>query len=76
MLQESDTTPRLNEQLAWSYDAAHNLHTRANNGLLETFSTDAANQLTGLSRSGSLTVAGNTLASVASLTEKVSKRCQ
>jgi RHS repeat-associated protein len=58
---------RLNEQLSWGYDAAHNLHTRANNVLTETFTVDAANQLTGLARNGSLTVEGNTLAGVTSL---------
>jgi len=66
--QEAGGAARLNEQLGWGYDAAHNLHTRANNALSETFSVDAANQLTGVARSGTLTVAGNTLAGVTSLT--------
>jgi len=66
--QEGAGTSRLNEQYGWGYDAAHNLHSRANNALSESFTTDAANQLTGISRSGSLTVAGNLLTSVTSLT--------
>jgi len=57
---ESNGIPRLNEQQAWAYDAAGNLHFRTNGGLAQTFTVDAANELTGVSRTGLLTVSGAT----------------
>ncbi len=61
-------TPRQNEQLGFSYDAAHNLHTRNNGNLAQTFTTDAANQLNSVSRSGTFTMSGATPAPAASVT--------
>jgi RHS repeat-associated protein len=55
---ESGGTARLNEQLGYFYDAGHNLSRRTNNALVETFNLDAVNQLSTLTRSGSLTVVG------------------
>jgi len=66
--QEANGMARLNEQLGFGYDAAHNLHTRANNALSETFAVDAANELTSVTRNGTLTVGGNTLAPATSVT--------
>jgi RHS repeat-associated protein len=60
-------TVRLNEQLGWAYDAAHNLHLRTNGGLIQTFTVDTANQLTNVTRTGTLTVAGNTLSNATSV---------
>jgi RHS repeat-associated protein len=61
-------TVRLNEQLGWAYDAAHNLHLRTNGALVQTFTVDAANQLTNISRTNSFTVAGDTMTNAASVT--------
>ena len=47
---ESSGTPRWNEQLGFGYDPAHNLHSRTNGGLAQTFTTDAANQLNTVAR--------------------------
>jgi RHS repeat-associated protein len=51
-----------------AYDAAHNLHLRTNGGLIQTFTVDTANQLTSVTRTGTLTVAGNTLSNATSVT--------
>jgi len=55
---ESNGTARLHEKLGYAYDAANNLQRRTNGGLTQTFTPDAANQLSASARSGSLTVAG------------------
>ena len=52
------TIPRLNEQFGWAYDAAHNLHYRTNNALLQTFGADDLNQFTTGSRIGNFTLSG------------------
>jgi RHS repeat-associated protein len=65
---ESDGTPRLNEQLGFGYDAANNLHTRANGALTQTFSTDAADQLASVSRNGAFTLSGATPAPALNVT--------
>ena len=51
---------RLNEQYNYVYDKAGNLWLRTNGGLAQTFNCDALNQLTNVSRTGSLTVSGAT----------------
>lgn len=66
--QEPGGQPRLNEQLNFAYDAADNLHTRNNGGLSQTFTTDAANQLNSISRSGTHTLAGATPAPATGIT--------
>ncbi|HEV2207455.1 MAG TPA: RHS repeat-associated core domain-containing protein [Verrucomicrobiae bacterium] len=58
---ESDlATRRLQEQFGYAYDKAWNLSSRTKNGLTETFSANSVNELSTISRSGTLTVAGTT----------------
>jgi RHS repeat-associated protein len=59
---------RQNEQLGFGYDAAHNLHSRNNGGLAQTFNVDAANELTSVSRTGTFTVSGATPAPATNVT--------
>jgi RHS repeat-associated protein len=56
---------RQNEQLGFGYDAAHNLHTRNNGNLSQTFNVDAANELTNVTRTGTYTLTGATPAPAA-----------
>ena len=65
---EGSGVPRWNEQLAWAYDGAHNLHTRNNGNLAQTFTTDAANQLTNITRTGTFTLSGATPAPATTVT--------
>jgi RHS repeat-associated protein len=53
-------TNRLHEQFGYDYDAAGNLSKKTNNALVETFSVNSLNELTGIDSSGTLTVAGAT----------------
>ena len=55
---EPNGAARLNEQLSFGYDAAHNLHSRSRNGFTQTFNIDAANELTNVTRNSSLTFSG------------------
>jgi RHS repeat-associated protein len=56
---ESGGSPsRLHEQLGYAYDAAGNLNHRTNNALVQTFAVDSLNQLSNVTRSGTLTAAG------------------
>jgi RHS repeat-associated protein len=59
---------RLNEQLAWVYDAAGNLRYCTNSGLVQTFTTDSVNQLTNVTRNSAMTVSGVTPAPASSVT--------
>jgi RHS repeat-associated protein len=59
---------RLNEQLAWVYDAANNLHLRTNGSLAQTFTVDADNQLSSIAQAGTLTVSGATPAPATNIT--------
>jgi RHS repeat-associated protein len=52
-------TARLQEQFGYGYDKAWKLSTRTNNALIESFSANAANELSSESRGGTLTVAGS-----------------
>ena len=65
---ETNGLPRFNEQLGWAYDAANNLLRRTNNLLVQTFSNDAANQLSGITRTGTFTEIGATPAPMTSVT--------
>jgi RHS repeat-associated protein len=65
---ESGGTLRQNEQLGFGYDPAGNLHLRTNGGLVQSFSTDAVNQLTNITRIGVLTVSGAIPAPATNLT--------
>jgi YD repeat-containing protein len=52
------TTNRLQEQLKYAYDAAHNLNIRTNNALVQTFNVNDLNELSNVTRTGTLTVRG------------------
>ena len=65
---ETNGVQRLNEQLNFVYDPAHNLHSRTNNGLAQSFTTDAANELTGVGRTGNFTLSGATPAPATNVT--------
>jgi len=65
---ETGGTPRQHEQLGFGYDAANNVHTRNNGNLAQTFTTDAANELTGVTRTGTFTLSGATPAPATSVT--------
>ena len=41
--------------MGYGYDAAHNLNSRTNNALIETFNVNSVNELTTIPRSGTLT---------------------
>ena len=57
---EANGASRLHEQFGYQYDAAGNLTWRTNNALAQNFFVNALNELTNITRSGTLTVAGNT----------------
>jgi len=66
---ESDTTTaRLNEQFGYEYDKAWNLNFRTNNALVQTFNVNNLNELSSVTRGGTLTVAGNTTATATNVT--------
>jgi YD repeat-containing protein len=66
---EAGGTPsRLQEQLGYGYDAAHNLNWRTNNALVQSFSVNSLNELASVARTGTLTVAGTTTIPAASVT--------
>lgn len=64
---ESGGVPRLNEQFGYGYDASHNLASRTNNTLVQTFTSNAKNELVNILRDGTLTVSGNVTGAVVSL---------
>ncbi|MBI4664768.1 MAG: hypothetical protein HY735_38760 [Verrucomicrobia bacterium] len=61
-------TNRLNERLTYGYDAAGNLEKRSQNALTNTFGANSRNHLTSITRSGTLTVFGNTTVAASSVT--------
>jgi len=65
---EPDGAARFNEQLIYAYDAAGNLQQRWNHQFMQSFTVDAANELTNVTRSGILTVTGNTPTPASSVT--------
>jgi RHS repeat-associated protein len=65
---ESGGTSRLNEQLAYAYDAAGNLNFRTNNALVQTFNVNNLNELSTVTRDGTLTVAGTTTSTATNVT--------
>ncbi len=65
---EAGSTLRLNEQFGYVYDAVGNLSVRTNNTLTQSFTANSVNQITNASRSGTMTVAGNTAQAVTSVT--------
>ena len=62
------STARLQEQMGYAYDPAGNLKYRTNNALIQTFGVNSLNELTTLTRTGTVTVAGNTSARATSVT--------
>jgi hypothetical protein len=68
---EADTTTaRLQEQFGYAYDAAWNLNRRTSNALVQTFGVNNLNELTSVSRDGTLTVAGAVSTTPTSVTVK------
>ena len=67
--QESSGLPRLNEQIQFVYDAAHNMHVRLN-GVTEeqVFNCDPLNELTNEIHDGALFISGNTPAPATNVT--------
>ena len=61
-------TNRLQEQFGYTYDAAGNLNYRTNNAFVQTFNVNTLNELTMLTRSGTLTVAGATSTAATNVT--------
>jgi hypothetical protein len=59
---------RTNEFFGYGYDPAGNLISRTNSALVQTFSVNADNELTTVSRSGTLTVSGTTISSATNVT--------
>ena len=53
-------TNRLHEQFGFGYDAAGNVKQRTNNALVQAFNVNAVNELTTRTRTGTLTVSGET----------------
>ena len=62
------TTNRLQEQLGYGYDAAGNLNQRTNNALVQNFGVNNLNELTAVTRNGTLTVAGTTTSPATNVT--------
>ena len=62
------TTNRLNEQFGYAYDAAGNLNYRTNNALVQDFGVNNLNELSTITRSGTLTVAGTTTSDATNVT--------
>src|SRR5262249_51875205 len=56
--QEANGSLRLNEQLGFNYDPGANVGYRTNVALLQTFTNNPLNQVTNVSRTGTLTVSG------------------
>jgi len=61
-------TNRMAERFGYVYDAGGNLQYRTNNALVQSFGVDNVNQLTTVTRSGTLTVAGGTTVAATSVT--------
>ncbi len=59
---------RHNKQLGFKYDPGHNLSHRTNGALVQTFVNDPLNQLTNITRTGTLTVSGATPAPATNVT--------
>ncbi len=65
---ESNGTLRLNEQYTYVWDKAGNLRLLGKGNLTETFGCDSLNQITNITRSGTLTVSGVTPVPAVSVT--------
>jgi len=58
----------LHEQFGYTYDASGNLNYRTNNALIQTFNANNLNELSTVTRSGTLTVAGTTTSPATNVT--------
>jgi len=65
---ESGGSSRLHEQFGYAYDSAGNLNYRTNNALVQTFTANNLNELSTVTRSGTLTVAGTTTSTATNVT--------
>ena len=65
---ESDFTPRQHEQFKYGYDYSRNLNARTNNLLIQTFNNNNLNQITNITRTGTLTAAGATTSPATNVT--------
>jgi RHS repeat-associated protein len=63
---------RLLEKFGYAYDAAGNLLYRTNDTLIHTFSGNALNQISNITRNGTMTVAGSTAIPVTNVTVNTS----
>ncbi len=61
---EANSALRKNENLSYVYDASGNLAFRTNNTLLQSFRSDALNELTNVLRSANLTISGSVTGAV------------
>jgi RHS repeat-associated protein len=59
---------RVHEQFGYGYDGAGNLRYRTNNALVQSFTPNTLNQLSNITRSGTLTVSGTAVGPGASVT--------
>ncbi len=58
----------MHRQMGYTYDAAGNLNWRTNNAFVQTFGVNSLNELTRVTRSGTLTVAGTTTSAATNVT--------
>ena len=65
---ETNGLQRPHENLGYAYDAANNLSVRTNNALVQTFNANNLNELTTITRTGTLTVAGTTSSAATNVT--------
>jgi len=65
---ESGGSSRAHEQFGYAYDAAGNLNYRTNNALVQTFAANNLNELSSVTRSGTLTVAGGSSGATTNVT--------
>jgi len=66
------TTNRWQEQFGYGYDASGNLNVRTNNTLVQNFGVNTLNELTTITNSGRLTVAGTTTSPATGVTVNTS----
>src|SRR5207244_10364703 len=70
--ESSGTTNRWQEQFGYAYDAAGSVNWRTNHTLLQAFNVNTLNELTTVTNTGSLTVAGTTTSPATNVTVNTS----
>jgi RHS repeat-associated protein len=73
---DTNSTQRVNERFGYFYDAAGNAQYRTNNALIHTFNVNSMNQLTTVTRNGTMTVAGTTTCEATNVTVNTSNALQ